>query len=510
MKYVLALLGLCFAAFASATSVAPKPLAEMVEESDHVVAATIARIDMVDGKGRPVTDHKARTGPGLKNQMRFHLRVDEVLFTRTSTLPTTLPVPLWTMWHYELGTMQEELTGSTGIFLLKGDQFHPVYPAGFQRALDERDEIERLLATHVSPGMATPCEAVPDAIALAELDGFALGLEAADQFSGVVLVARDGEVLFEQAYGKLDAQGEAQATPHSRFNLASAGKMFTSTAILQQVAAGRLTLDTRVGEVVKDYPNRAFADTVTVRHLLTHTSGAGDIDLFGVENAGNRARARSVPDVLALHADRAPAFAPGSQQAYGNFAYVVLGRMVEVLSGEDFETYVRRHIFAPAGMTHTAFVDCTDRAPDLAVGYATVDGERRPNCETLPARGFPAGGEVGTARDMLRFVEALRSGKLLPPALFAEAVTPQREFMGLGFFATGYGEGWSKRDFRWGHGGSADGICTDVRTYPETGETVVMLSNRDAPVCFGVSNFLHERWNGRSQRRDATSSAGER
>ena len=338
----------------------------------------------------------------------------------------------------------------------------------------------------------------PDAEALARLDGFAQGVQAAGLFSGVVLVARDGEVLFQQAYGPADEQApDVALTPGMRFNLASAGKMFTTVAILQQVAAGRITLDTPVGAVLKDYPNADFARQVTLRHLLTHTAGAGDVDeLFGAAHAADRARLRSAADIIALHGDRAPAFAPGSEQKYGNYGYVVIGRMVEVLSGEGFEDYLRRHVFEPAGMRHTGFVDCNDPAADIAHGYVDVDGQRLRNCATLPARDMAAGGEVSTAADMLRFVQALRAGKLLPPALFAQATTTQREFMGLGFFATGFGEGVPRRDFRWGHGGSADGICTDVRTYPVTGETVIVLSNRDAPACYGVANVLHANWRG--------------
>jgi len=343
----------------------------------------------------------------------------------------------------------------------------------------------------------------PSSEALARLDGFALGLTLADRFSGVVLVADNGEVVFEKAYGKLDEKQDRAATTESRFNLASAGKMFTAVAVLQQIAAGRLTLDTHVGEVLEDYPNKVFSDQVTVRQLLMHTAGAGDInELFGVENEAIRARVHSVADMVALHWDRAPEFSPGSDQRYGNFGHIVLGRMIEVLSGQDYESYAREHVFAPAGMTHTGFVDCTDPAPDLATGYATVGGERVPNCAVEPARGFPAGGEVSTARDMLRFIEALRSGKLIPPKLFAEATKTHHEFMGLGFFATGYGPGVPQRDFRWGHAGGSDGICTDVRTYPRTGETIIVLSNRDPPGCYPVSNFLHEQWNARRKQVD--------
>lgn len=321
-----------------------------------------------------------------------------------------------------------------------------------------------------------------------------MGLAQAGRFSGVVLVAKNGRVRLERAYGKRDALSEQENTVSTRFNLASAGKLFTAVAILQLVAQGRASLDTTVGEVLTDYPNAAFASQVTIRKLLTHTAGAGDVDLFGIENADNRGRARSVAQMMALHAGRPPAFPPGSKQQFGNFGHVVLGRMVEVLSGQLFEAYVLNNIIRPIGMGKTGFVDCAERADDLAVGYVEIGGDKRLNCCTLPSRGFPAGGEVSTARDMFRFMEALKAGKLVPASLFQQAITPQVEFMGLGFFATEGGPGYPKRNFRFGHGGSADGICTDIRTYPVTGETVVVLSNVDAPGCFEVANFLHRQW----------------
>lgn len=334
-------------------------------------------------------------------------------------------------------------------------------------------------------------EAAPDAVALARLDAFIAGLTASDRFAGVVLVAHQDEILFERAYGRVDANAELPATTDTRYNLASAGKMFTAVAILQQIAAGRITFDTKVGDVLIDYPNRAFADTVTIRHLLTHTAGAGDVSLFGRQNAANRARIRTHAAMAALHGDRPPEFPPGSQQEYGNFGFVLLGRIVEILSGKDFESYVERHIFAPARMTRTSFTNCAKRAPDLAVGYETVDGQRRSNCGSAPLRGFAAGGQVSTARDMFRFVRALQTGRLIPPELFAEATRTHERFMGLGFFATDYGPNIPLRDFRWGHGGNHPGVSTDIRAYPRTGEIIVVLANRDSPVAHEVADFLH-------------------
>lgn len=139
-----ALLGM--AGLANATSVAPMPLDQMVREADHVVVATVSKVDMIDGQGRPVADPEARTGPGLDNEIRLHLAVDEVLYTGDGQLPDTLVVPLWTMWHYTLQSIAEATAGTSGVFLLKGGDFQPAYPAGFQRSLDERAEIESLLA----------------------------------------------------------------------------------------------------------------------------------------------------------------------------------------------------------------------------------------------------------------------------------------------------------------------------------------------------------------------------
>jgi CubicO group peptidase (beta-lactamase class C family) len=334
----------------------------------------------------------------------------------------------------------------------------------------------------------------PNAADLAQLDGFATGMALPTRFSGVVLAARGDKVLFARAYGLRDAElRNSAATVDTRYNLASTGKMFTSVAVWQQIAAGKLKLDTQVGKVLEDFPNKAMRKA-TVRQLLTHSAGAGDIDLFGVDAAANRERVRTVADMIALVGNRPPTFKPGSKQEYGNFGYVILARMVEVLSGESYEDYLSRHIFTPAGMTRTGFVDCNATAPDLAVGYVTIGGQRRRNCATQPVRGTPAGGQVSTAGDMHRFIAALQAGKLIPAAQLAEAIKPARGTFGLGFSTTGYGDKGPARDSRWGDAGSADGACTDVRTYPVTGETVIVLSNRDAPECFTVANFLHANW----------------
>jgi D-alanyl-D-alanine carboxypeptidase len=318
----------------------------------------------------------------------------------------------------------------------------------------------------------------------------------------VVLVAHDGRVVFERAYGLRDEKGDDPLTPTTRFDLASAGKMFTATAVLQQVAAGKLTLDTRLGEVLVDYPDVGMR-AVTIRQLLTHSAGAGETDaLFYPDSLHWRGREPSMAELVALYGKRPPAFPPGSKQEYSNHTMTLLGRVVEVVSGMPYRRYVAERIFAPAGMdAGHADEPCRTDVAEQAVAYVEVAGERMPNCFAALDGGWPAGGQSFTARDLLRFATALRTGRLgVPRALFQQAVTPVGEGFGLGFFATDYGGDYLPRDLRWGHGGKLYGQCIDVRTHEATGETIVTLGNNDSPACYRIAGFLHQDWRARARR----------
>lgn len=129
-----------------ATSVPPVSLADLVKASDRAIVGKVIKVEMVDGKGAVVKDSDAMTGPGLDNEIRLHLEVKEVLFANHVPVPHEITVPLWKMWHYRLGKIQESVDGSQGIFLLKGSENEPAYPASFQRSLDEKLQIKELIA----------------------------------------------------------------------------------------------------------------------------------------------------------------------------------------------------------------------------------------------------------------------------------------------------------------------------------------------------------------------------
>lgn len=312
--------------------------------------------------------------------------------------------------------------------------------------------------------------------ALAALRGRIDTLSAQDRFAGSVLVAQDGAVVFEHHAGLADRERRVPIDADTRFRLGSLNKMFTAVAVLQLVERGRLRLDDPVGRHLPEYPNAGVAGA-TVRQLLNHTAGAGDI--FGPEWAANRPGLRTHGDYLRLYGARAPTHPPGTKDAYANYGFVLLGVLVERVSGMDYYAYVDRHVFAPAGMTATGSLPESDAVPERSTGYMWRDGTWIPNTETLPWRGTAAGGGYSTPRDLLRFAQALQAGRLLSPAMLAEATRAQNHggWYGYGFIVRGEG---ATRAF--GHAGGAEGMNADFRVYPALGRVTVALSNLDSPA----------------------------
>ena len=312
---------------------------------------------------------------------------------------------------------------------------------------------------------------------------------AADRFAGVVIVQRHGEVVFSSAAGFADRAGAVPVTMETRFRLGSANKMFTAVGVLQLVERGLVSLDAPVGTYLPDYPNADFARTVTVRQLLSHTGGAGDI--FTPEYQARRLEVRTLADYVALFGNRAPDTSEEGRNAYANYGYVLLGRIIEAVSGQDYYDYVREHIFGPAGMTDTGSLPEETPVPNRSRGYMRgADGRLADNADTLPYRGSAAGGGYSTAADMVRFAEALRSGRLLSEAMLAQATSPQRPdgWYGFGFFLAG--EGPTRN---WGHGGGAPGMNSAIRVFPELDAVVVALANLDPRAADNQADFYANR-----------------
>lgn len=299
-------------------------------------------------------------------------------------------------------------------------------------------------------------------------------------FSGTVLVARDGEVWHQSAHG-LAHRGYGVANhPGTRFDLGSINKLFTKLAIAQLAAAGKLSLDDTLAARLPSYPNRETAARITVRQLADHASGLGDIFVPAFAQA-DKTRFRRPEDFFPLFADAPLLFEPGSGRQYSNAGYQVLGAIVAAASGMDYHDSIAERVWAPAGMTATAFVARDEPTADVAVGYTEGDdGRLRNNLFALPVIGSPAGSSFSTSGDMLRFDRALRSGKLVAAAWAAWVLTgeepgeaaapPALDRLGLGF------------------AGGAPGVNA---MYEIAGAwTVIVLANQDPPAAGRLAQAL--------------------
>lgn len=297
---------------------------------------------------------------------------------------------------------------------------------------------------------------------------------ARDAFAGVLLVAQDDEVLLHRAWGMADRGAGTPVALDTRFRIGSMNKMFTAVATLQLVQAGKLSLDETVGEALPGYPDAGVAQA-TIRQLLTHSGGTGDI--FGPAFDEHRLSLKTHDDYVRLYGTREPTHPPGQEQRYSNYGFVLLGAIIERVSGERYYDYVARHVFAPAGMHDTGSEPEATAVPGLARAYLREDGAWADASETLPYRGTAAGGGYSTANDLLKFARALQAGTLLSPDLVGEATGRQLSRYGYGFVSADE-EGIAFH----GHGGGAAGMNADLRVYPALGRVVIGVSNLDPPA----------------------------
>jgi CubicO group peptidase (beta-lactamase class C family) len=275
-----------------------------------------------------------------------------------------------------------------------------------------------IAAQQPSPGVEPPRPSpIPQAELVRRLSNSLDSLAKAGEFSGVAVLAKNGAPVFQHAYGMADRERRIPNNLETAFNLGSINKAFTQIAILQLNAEGKLDLDSTLATYWPDYPNKAVAQKITIRQLLRHSSGIGG-NIFDAPAGGTRHDVRTLKDYLALFVNEPPQFEPGTSNAYSNAGYVVLGLVIERLSGQDYYTYVREHILEPAGMTRTGSFFVDSLPPNTAIGYTTGREDAppgaplHPNTQELPGRGSSAGGGYSTAQDLLKFLKALREHRI--------------------------------------------------------------------------------------------------
>lgn len=315
---------------------------------------------------------------------------------------------------------------------------------------------------------------------------------AADRFSGAVMVAKNGKPVFAEAYGFADREHKTPNTLKTRFRISSMNKMFTAVSILQLVQAGKLGLNDPIGKYLTDYPNKDVAKKVTIHHLLTHTGGTGDI--FGPEFQAHRLELRTLQDYVKLYGNRAPEFEPGNQWRYSNYGFILLGVLIEKVSGQSYYDYVRDHVYKPAGMNSSGSEPEDQAVPDRSIGYTHMGSPSawKPNTDTLPYRGTSAGGGYSTVEDLLNFAIALQQGKLLN-AHYTELLTTGKPGTPNNSYAYGFEDQTVNGTKCFGHGGGAPGMNGDLKVCPGNGYVVAVLANMDPPAAGRISDFITNR-----------------
>jgi CubicO group peptidase (beta-lactamase class C family) len=338
--------------------------------------------------------------------------------------------------------------------------------------------IVRSEAEDIAPPGEPPPHDEHEAIAI--LDGYVKRMCDRELFSGVVAVARGGSVVYERACGLASRAFGVPNRVDTKFNLGSMNKMFTAVSIAQLVEAGKLSYGDTLAKVWPEYPNRAVAEKVTIHQLLTHTSGLGDYFTDEYDRMA-KDRLRAIKDYLPLFVDKPLAFEPGTRFQYSNAGFMVLGGVVERVSGQDYFDYVRAHVYGPAGMKDSDAFEMDHDTPNLAIGYgpdrAGPPGKMMNNLFVNTVKGGPAGGGFSTAGDLIAFGDALLRGRLVSPAQVTVLTTshggPEPKY------AYGFELGTFEGQRVVGHGGGFFGVGAGLYMYPDIGLSIVVLSNLD-------------------------------
>lgn len=344
-------------------------------------------------------------------------------------------------------------------------------------------EAPGLLVSGLGFGQAPPPAdiaepALTEKKAVEEIRSLMAGIKGKDWFSGTVLVAKGGAVLMTDFAGEASKAFHVPNNIDTKFNLGSMNKMFTSVAVARLAEAGKLSLDDPIGKWVDEtwLPEDVTAK-ITVRHLLTHTSGLGSY-FNDVYVNSSRDLFRKLDDYKPLIKDDRPAFTPGERFQYSNTGMFLLGVVIEKVAGEDYFDHIRKAIYAPAGMTDSDCYEMDYPVENLAIGYSPDDASPykwRNNLYKHVLKGGPAGGGFSTVKDLHRFALALLSGKLVSKSM--------RDLMWADFMGSNYGYGFQvvqgPGGKTVGHSGGFPGINSRLDIHLDSGYIVAAMSNID-------------------------------
>ena len=330
---------------------------------------------------------------------------------------------------------------------------------------------------------------------LSRVDGIFSPLADAKSPGCAVLVRKDGKTVFARGYGVRDLRSLTPIDTHTDFRLASFTKQFTAMAIMLLVHDGKLRYDETLTEIFPEFP--AYGRAITVRHLLTHTSGMPDYGELMEGGPWSETRQIQDDEVLALlEKQSAGLFPPGTSWMYSNSGYVVLGSIVAKASGMPYEEFLRRRIFVPLHMDDTVvFVKLKNSVPDRAFGHTKGPDGFQETDQSLASATLGDGGIYSNLEDLAKWDSALEKHTLLPESDMRPAITPAKLADGSettlppargsedrGRRPIAYGFGWFLDPYngraRMYHAGGTRGFVTIIQRFTTEKLTIVVLANR--------------------------------
>ena len=306
-----------------------------------------------------------------------------------------------------------------------------------------------------------------------QIDACLTDLAQRQQFSGAVLVAREGQILLSKGYGMADIENGVPNTPQTRFRIGQVTAQFTAMAILMLQAQGKLSVGDPICRYVVDCPD--YWQEITIHHLLTHTSGISDWIQPWDSSTGTPSTS---PELVARLRYDPPYFRPGEKLRYSNNGYIVLGYIVEKVSGQPYETFLQQHVFGPLGMSNSGYGD--DR---VALGYQAI-GVKAPVPDLLFR--FSASGLYSSVEDLYRWDQALYGEQLIPRQYLDMMFTGYAKTPSIDFAGAYYGYGWFVGNLLVrsviGHGGKMAGFTAMLLRFPDERVTIIVLRNYGIPA----------------------------
>jgi CubicO group peptidase (beta-lactamase class C family) len=303
-----------------------------------------------------------------------------------------------------------------------------------------------------------------------KLDQYFAAAQKAGSFNGSVLIVEKGKVLLNKGYGYNDAEAKTMADANTIYQIGSVTKQFTSTIILKLAEQGKLKLDDKVSKYFPTLPN---AERVAIENLLTHTSGYYNYtnnESFMENEVEKHADQKKI---FSLFADSALAFEPGTKFSYSNSGYMLLGYIIEKVTGKKYEQVVRTEIFTPLKMTSSGFDFTHLKSVDRATGYDFLAGDKNKKSSIVDSSvSFSAGAIYSTIGDMYKWNQALSTEKILKRQSLQNAFTPRLEHYGLG-----WGIDTMKGHKVIAHNGGINGFLSHNSFLPNDSIYITILSN---------------------------------